>query len=218
MLDWRAQFPALQQVTDPAGLEALHEARRLELPAGQAVFHAGDSCTRYFLVMAGRIRIQQMSPQGREIVLYRIGPGESCILTTACLFSHVAYPASGITETVVDAVALSAASFHRAIDASPGFRQFVFQAYGRRLTDMLMVIEEVVFTRLDVRLARKLLALSEGGPQLLITHYDLAVELGSAREVVSRALKDFESRGWVRRGTGRVEILDPQALQRLAAQ
>lgn len=217
MMDWLSHFPVLDQVNDPEGMDALRSAQAVHLPPGKTVFRTGDACNRYLLVVGGRIRVQQVSAQGREIVLYRVGRGESCILTTACLLSHGIYPASGVTETVVEALTLSAAAFQRAVDASAGFRHFVFQAYGQRLTEMLTVVEEVVFTRMDVRLARRLLSLSNGSDRLAVTHYELAVELGSAREVISRALKDFENRGWVRRNVGLLEILDRRALEHLAS-
>ncbi|MGC9216524.1 Crp/Fnr family transcriptional regulator [Acidithiobacillus sp.] len=218
MSEWIQSFSNLQKLIDASGCAALKEASHIQLEAQQVVFRAGEICSRFFLVIDGQVRVQQASSQGRELVLYRIGPGESCILTTACLFGRVRYPASGITESKVEAISLTAPSFYQAIEASAGFRQFVFQSYGRRLIDMLMVIEDIVFTRLDVRLARKLVELSEGGPLVLITHHALAVELGSAREVVSRALKEFEMRAWVRRAQGRIELLDRNALESLARQ
>lgn len=167
-------------------------------------------------MLEGQIRVQQISAGGREIVLYRIGPGESCILTTACLFSHRPYPAMGITETAVKAISLPKSVFDQLIGQSGLFREFVFNAYGNRLTDLLTLVEEVVFTRLDIRLARKLLDLGKHTQIIHITHQTLATELGSAREVISRALKEFALRGWIRRGSGQIEIIQMQGLQQLA--
>ncbi|WP_308387919.1 Crp/Fnr family transcriptional regulator [Acidithiobacillus sp. AMEEHan] len=217
MDNWYSHFPALQQISDPVALQALQQVERLSLSHGTVVFEEGSPCSRYLFVLSGSVRVQQCSPQGREIVLYRVGPGETCILTTACLLSHHRYPAMGLAETPVQAITLAADAFQQAIAASASFRDFVFQAYGQRLSEMLLVMEEVAFTRLDVRLARRLLSLSGDQGHLTITHQELALELGSAREVISRLLKDFETRGWLHRRTGLVQILDRQALERLAA-
>lgn len=193
-----------------------NKAHPVRWVSDQIIFHAGTPCNQYLLVLEGQIRVQQISAGGREIVLYRIGPGESCILTTACLFSHRSYPAMGITETDVKAISLPKLLFDQLIGQSSMFREFVFNAYGNRLTDLLTLVEAVVFTRLDIRLARKLLDLGSHSQLVHITHQTLATELGSAREVISRALKEFELRGWIRRGSGQIEILQTQGLQQLA--
>ncbi|MDA8381873.1 MAG: Crp/Fnr family transcriptional regulator [Betaproteobacteria bacterium] len=217
MTDWETAFPALQGMTGPAERDFLRQGRWVQLAKGAIVFHPGDVCQHYLLVAQGSVRVQQVSPQGRELVLYRIGPGESCILTTACLFSERPYPAMGVADTDVSALAFPQTAFHEAIAASASFRAFVFHSYGHRLTDMLAVIEAIVFTRLDVRLARKLLSLSTDQALIPITHQALALELGSAREVISRALKDLEQRGWIRRQLAHIEILDKHALETLAS-
>ncbi|MDR7925977.1 Crp/Fnr family transcriptional regulator [Acidithiobacillus thiooxidans] len=213
--DWISHFTSL--TTAPDNEKALfNKARPVQWGSDQIIFHAGTPCNQYLLVLEGQIRVQQISAGGREIVLYRIGPGESCILTTACLFSHRPYPAMGITETAVKAISLPKSVFDQLIGQSGLFREFVFNAYGNRLTDLLTLVEEVVFTRLDIRLARKLLDLGKHTQIIHITHQTLATELGSAREVISRALKEFALRGWIRRGSGHIEIIQMQGLQQLA--
>ncbi len=216
MYNWVQHFPLLAELGDGPEKNLLVSAQSIHLGAGAIVFHAGAPCQQYLLVLEGQIRVQQTSAAGREIVLYRIGPGESCILTTACLFSHRPYPAMGITESVVTAVSLPKAAFARLVGASELFREFVFTAYGNRLTDLLSLVEEVVFTRLDVRLAKKLLDLGGTTAIIHITHQTLATELGSAREVISRALKAFETRGWIQRSPGEIRIIHPQSLRQLA--
>ncbi len=204
-------------MTGPAERDFLGQGRWVHLAKGAIVFHPGDVCQHYLLVAQGSVRVQQVSPQGREVILYRIGPGESCILTTACLFSERPYPAMGVADTDVKALAFPQKDFHEAIAASGPFRAFVFHSYGQRLLDILAAIEAIVFTRLDVRLARKLLSLSTGQAPIPITHQALALELGSAREVISRALRDLEQRGWIRRQLAHIEILDTHALETLAS-
>ena len=177
MHNWFQNFPLLARLDDGPEKNLLITARPITWGSGEIVFHAGAPCHQYLLVLEGQIRVQQTSATGREIVLYRIGPGESCILTTACLFSHRPYPAMGITESAVRAVSLSQSVFERLVAQSGIFREFVFNAYGNRLTDLLALVEEVVFTRLDVRLAKKLLELGGATPFIQITHQALATPL-----------------------------------------
>ncbi|WP_083251028.1 Crp/Fnr family transcriptional regulator [Acidihalobacter aeolianus] len=216
MENWLSLFPALDVIDNEVKTLLLNQTSLVHLEKGQVVFTSGSDCNRYLLVRSGRIRVQQVSRLGREITLYHIHDGEACILTTACLFARKPYPAMAITEVNTDVAVLPLHAFERAIAFSPDFRKFVMQAYGDRLTDMLMLIEEVVFTRLDVRLARKLLAMASSSGSIVGTHQELATELGSVREVVSRTLAEFERRGLIRRGIRTVDIIDWRALEVLA--
>ncbi|WP_455384011.1 Crp/Fnr family transcriptional regulator [Acidihalobacter prosperus] len=213
---WLDRFPALCSIADAAGQRALGAAEVVRVPADTLVFETGQSCHNYLLVIEGSIRVQQLSANGREIVLYRVAPGESCVLTTTCLLAHGRYAAEGITETEVLAAAIPATAFRDALETSEALRRFVFESYGERLAALLQLVEEIAFERFDSRLARRLLLLAGAGPRIATTHQALAIELGSAREVVSRVLKHFAERGWVRVGRGELEILDPQALRQLA--
>lgn len=214
---WTERFPGLREVDDAAGLQALCEAKIVRVPADTLVFETGQACDNYLLVIEGSIRVQQLSASGREIVLYRVGPGESCVLTTTCMLAQGRYAAEGVTETEVLAAAVPAQVFRAALEASEPLRRFVFSAYGERLAALLQLVEEIAFERLDVRLAKRLLALSGADSRITVTHQALAAELGSAREVVSRALKHFAQRGWVRVHRGAIEITDRDALARIAA-
>lgn len=213
---WVQRFPALQAVTDSEGLAVLAATREIELPGDATVFRVGDPCHNYLLVLEGSVRVHQTAPNGREIVLYRVQQGESCILTTSCLMGHTTYVAEGVTETPVRAVAFAATDFQRALERSPGFRRFVFEGYGQRIADLMAVIEELIVGKVDVRLAKRLLSLADERRRVTLTHQALATELGSAREVVSRQLKEFERRGWVEQHRGEVLLTDTPALQRLA--
>jgi len=177
------------------------------------VFASGAPCTAYLMITAGRVRVQQFGASGREIVLYRVGAGETCILTTACLLGGEHYPAEGVTETVVRARVLGRVDFDALVARSPGFRAFVFAGYGRRVVQLMRVIDDVTFRRLDGRLARLLVERRGEQGVVAMTHQRLATELGSAREVVSRQLKTFERAGWIRLARGRIEVLDSGALR-----
>ncbi len=214
--DWLKGFPALTAIEDPIWQGALRAAQVVTLHAGVAVFHEGDPCKSYLMIVAGSIRVQKISEAGREIVLYRVKAGETCVLTTSCLFAGERYPAEGITESDVTAVALPLARFQEAIARSDGFRRFVFLSFGERMADLMLLVEEIAFGRTNRRLARRLLALSDSSGRITLTHQQLAAELGTAREVVSRLLKDFERHGWLALHRGHIAITDAGALREFA--
>ncbi len=188
----------------------------VRLPAGYQVFRQGDACRSYLLVVEGRVRVQALSAGGREVVLYRVTDAQSCVITTSCLISDETYPADGVTETETTALVISQGVFNEALSCSSAFRRFVFANQGKRLGDLIHRIEDVAFGRVDVRLARLLF---DRGQHLdgvvTATHQQLASELGTAREVISRQLKSFEKRGWIRVSRGSVEVLQPAALVKI---
>jgi CRP/FNR family transcriptional regulator len=195
----------------------LEATQPVSLPPGAPAFRAGSACEHYLLVISGSVRVQQLAESGREIVLYRVHGGETCVLTTACLLAHERYSAEAIAETAVEALALPQRVFDHLIGQSSVFRDFVFNAYASRLTELMVLVQEVAFGRIDARLAQRLLQRRNSDDRVTLTHYELAVELGTAREVISRQLKDFEHRGWVRLERGQIDILEPGALAARAA-
>ena len=209
------RFPALRELETDSLRLLTRSARLITLPPGTKVFEAGMPCGNYLMVASGRVRVQQVSESGREIVLYRISGGESCVLTTACLLAHEDYAAEAIAETEISALVVPRACFDQLLADSLRFRDFVFTAYASRLTDLLLLVEEVAFGQVDARLAERLLDLRAPAGVVPLTHQDLAAELGTAREVVSRQLKEFERRGYIRRERGRIDILDAEGLRAL---
>ena len=209
-------FPGLQAMETEARRLFLSAAQIATVPTGTVVFRSGSTCENYLLVKDGSVRVQMVSENGREIVLYRVENGQTCTLTTSCLMTDNEYSAEGVTETEVSAVMIPSAAFHKLMSCSNVFRSFVFASYGTRLSDLLVLIDEVAFHRIDVRLARFLVENADGKRQLQTTHQKLAVELGSAREVISRQLKEFERHGWLRLSRRRIEVADPDALEALA--
>jgi len=211
-----AAFPSLAGLSasilrEFTGLKPLH------LPKGTVLFRDGDRCQGYVFVMHGSIRVQKMDPEGREIVLYRVEDGQTCMLTTSCLLAGRSYPAEGVTEEATELVLLPAERFD-ALLADPAFRRFALVMISDRIAELMALIEDVAFGRMDVRLARRLLELDDGSHSLQLTHQQLATELGTAREVISRILKDFERRGSVALKRGRVELSDLKGLRQLATQ
>ncbi len=214
---WRSQFPLLADSDDPAIAEAFDAARFSQIPAGTVLFRPGTPCSQYLLVVTGRVRVQITGDNGRQVVLYRVEPGQACVLTTSCLLSHDHYPAMGIAETEMSALLLPQSHFEDAVARSGDFRRFVFAELGSRLAQLFARIEAVALEPLEHRLARLLLELGGDAGVVNRTHQDLAAELGTAREVISRALARFEQRGWVETGRGHIRLLQRAAIAACAA-
>jgi len=214
--EWIDRFEGLKRL--PADLrEALVDGSQVvEVPAGTQVFAPGQSADNLLLLLDGTVRVQQKSDTGREVFLYRVNAGESCVLTTACMLAFEDYSADGIAETDVRAVAIPRATFDELAARSPVFRDFIFKAYSRRITDLFTLIDDIVFQRMDVRLAARLLELAGEGDVVHATHQVLANELGTAREVISRTLSEFHRRGWVEQSRGEVRLVGRSGLERLA--
>ncbi len=214
---WLDRFAGLSRLEPPIKELLLRRSQIIEVPADTVIFGPGKSPENMLFLLDGTVRVQQVSESGREIVLYRINAGESCVLTTACLLAYDDYSAEGYAETAVRAAAVPRQVFDDLVAQSKTFRQFVFSAFSKRITDLFLVIDEVAFQRMDVRLAQKLIELSHGADSIETTHQKLSVELGTAREVVSRQLQEFQRRGWVEQSRGTVRLLDRDALSDLAA-
>ncbi|MBL4751292.1 MAG: Crp/Fnr family transcriptional regulator [Amylibacter sp.] len=215
-MDWISRFEGLSNLPQSQKDQLIADTQVLTVPKGTVIFGPGKAPENLLLLLDGTVRVSQMSEAGREIVLYRVTAGESCVLTTACLLAYEEYSAEGVAETDVQAAAVPRRVFDRLISESKDFRRFVFSAYSKRITDLFVVIEEVAFKRIDIRLAQRLLELKDSADKIQATHQNLAVELGSAREVISRQLQEFQRRGWVKANRGEIEILDNNQLKTLA--
>lgn len=194
-----------------AEIEWLEAAsQEVSLEVGQHLAWEGQECTGLGLVLAGQARVYKLGESGREITLYRVEPGESCILTASCLLSGQPFPAFAQVEQPLRGRWLAAEPFRQRMHQSEDWRSFVFHLLSRRLASVISVVEEVAFRRVDHRLAEFLLQHSQG---CALTHQQIAQELGSSREVISRLLKDFERHGWVSLGRGHLSLLDAAALK-----
>lgn len=215
-MDWIDRFAGLATLEPKVRERLVSQSQIVHLPEKTVLFGPGKSPENLLMLLDGTVRVQQTTEGGREIVLYRVHAGESCVMTTACLLAYEDYSAEGIAETDVEAVAIPRRVFDDLVARSQSFRNFVFSAYSRRITDLFHVIEEIAFQKVDIRLAQKLLELSRGAAELKATHAQLAAELGTAREVISRQLQEFQRRGWVETARGMVRLTDREALDALA--
>ncbi len=205
----RQLFPTLADLPPPLARELHGRLHWLRIPAGTCLFDTGTPCQDLPLVLEGSIRVSKRSKSGREIGLYRVLPGEICIVTLSCLLGGNDYPATGVAVEPLRLATLPRPTFLHLLEAHSPFRQMLFDLYGERIADLMQLVEEVAFHRLDERLATWLV---ENGPHIRLSHQAIAQELGSVREIVSRLLKQFEESGWVRLARGQVEVLDPVAL------
>lgn len=206
-------FPCLAHLPPELAQRVAAQGLPMRAAAGQVLFDAGQACQALPLVLEGAIRVVRRADTGREIRLYQVAPGEVCIVTLSCLLGADAYPATGIAEREVTALALPRPLFLALLEGHAPFRERVFHLFAERLSGLMQLVEEVAFRKLDQRLAAWLAA---HGPEVRASHQVIADNLGSVREIVSRLLRQFEDEGWVRLGRERVEVLDAGALLRLA--
>lgn len=211
----QSNFPDLC-ADEPLRQRLLREAFVQRLPPQQPVCLQGDSCRHLPLLLSGRARVFRTSESGREITLYRIEAGESCVLTASCILSDIPFPALAVTETEAEALLVPAGSVHAWLGESAVWRRYLFALVARRLADVITVVEEVAFRRMDARVAAWLLERPDRG-RIVTTHQEMAEDLGSSREVVSRLLRDLENDGLILRQRGEIALLNRQGLERLAA-
>ena len=207
------QYPALRELSDEEVGKVLSEGSLREVPAGTVMFDEAQPCVGFPFVLAGSIGVSKLSENGREIQLYTVDAGESCILSSSCLLGSVVYDALGVALMDTSFFILPRPTFERLLRSSDAFRHYVFGLFADRISDLMQTVEEVAFKRLDQRLASLLL---RRGPRVQATHQQLADELGSVREIISRIVRNFATQGLVKTGREQITVLDPQGLRRVA--
>lgn len=205
-------FPALADMTGEHLALAKSQLHFPELDAGAVAYRQGAECANYLLCLEGGTRAFKSSPLGRELLIYRVSPGTTCAFTTQCLLAGGTFPAESVAEAPTRMAAIPAPTFHHLMGVSAPFRRFVLDDYSNLLSSMINLVDEVAFASLDQRLARRLIAEADDSGAIVKTHQQLALDLGSVREVISRYLSDWERLGWIRTRRGRIEIVDRSAL------
>jgi CRP/FNR family transcriptional regulator len=205
-------LPVLKDAPSELVREFQQVAFLAKIPAGHDVFLEGDSVDAIALLISGVVRVYKIGETGREITLYRFGHGESCILTANAILSQKSFPAIATVEKEAEAVMIPADTFRDWVKRYDAWREFVFELLSDRLSTVMAVVDQVVFQRMDRRVASLLLNKSKATNPISITHQEIAAELGSSREVISRILEDFSQKGVVEVGRGTVEILDLEEL------
>ena len=202
-------YPALGSLD--ADLDTL-ASQAITVPAGTVLFHESDPCRGFPLLLEGEVRVSRTSSDGRALELYRIVPGEVCLASSACLFRRQPLSAQAVTTRPTRLLLVAPPTFQAWL-AQPAFRDFVLGLYADRMADLTALVDEVAFHKLDRRLAAALLG---HGPELAITHQELANVLGTVREMVTRLLRRFEREGWIELARERIRIRDGAALRRVA--
>lgn len=207
------QYPVLRELERADLALVLANGQLREVPSGTVMFDVAQPCTGFPFVLAGVIGVGKVSETGREIQLYRVGAGDSCILSSTCLLGSIDYDAHGVALTDSTVFVLPRPVFERLLAGSAVFRRYVFRLFAERIADLMQTVEAVAFKRLDQRLATLLL---QRGPEVRATHQQLADELGSVREIVSRIVGGFADRGLVKTGREQITVLDEPGLRRVS--
>jgi len=206
-------LPILERADQGLLHEFQQAATFMRIPKGHDVFIEGDQVDAIALMISGVVRVYKIGETGREITLYRFGNGESCILTANAILSQKNFPAVATVEKEAEAVMIPADTFRNWVRRYDLWREFVFELLSQRLASVMAIVEEIAFGRMDARLVALLLERSLKSDQLHITHQEIAAELGSSREVISRILEDFSAQGMLVVSRGSIQIQDRQALR-----
>lgn len=201
-------MPLLQKAEEGLARDFQRAAFFARIPAGRDIFLEGDRVDAIALLISGVVRVYKIGETGREITLYRFGNGQSCILTANAILSQKTFPAVATVEKDAEAVMIPANNFREWIRRYDLWREFVFNLLSQRLASVMEIVEEVAFRRMDSRVASLLITRSQSANPMQITHQEIAAELGSSREVISRLLEDLAERGLLRASRGEIEILD----------
>ena len=202
-------YPLLSEVNPELLAHALTEAKFVTLKAGMPVFEELQPCDAFPFILSGNIRVYKQSVNGRELTLYNVTSGEACVVTAGCLLGDEPYNAAGLVKTDATLVMMTATAFESLLSAR-GFREFIFSLFSKKILELMQLVEEVAFQKLDKRLASLLL---RRGRYLKVSHQELADELGTVREMITRLLKSFSDTGLITLGRERIEILDESALK-----
>ena len=215
MVGWADQASFLADIDDEAR-RALEALKPMHVPARATLFRPGDAAQSFVILLSGRIGVYLTGRNGRELLLYSVTPGETCVQTTLGVLGGAPYTGEAVAESDLVAVMVPPAVFERLMANSPAFRAFVFKAFADRLGDLMFVLEQVAFVKVEQRLAHALIERADDEGRVTLTHQELAVVIGTAREVVSRRLEALASKGVVASERGQIRIIEKGELARMA--
>lgn len=212
----RIKFPFLNKLKVDMLKKFIETVKVEKYPVGTMILEEGSRCKNMIFVLDGIIRVYKLSPEGKEITLYRIGNGETCVLSISCITGNTNYPAMAQVEEEVIVGIIPAQFYNELFLSEAACQQFIFNTISTRLQEVMLLIDEVVFKSMDTRLAAFILDKNDVEGKLNITHEKIAIELGTAREVVSRLLKDFENKNIVSLSRGKIIVKDKEFLNKIA--
>lgn len=182
------------------------------VPAGKVICLERKACPHLPIVLHGMARVYKANEEGKELTLYRIEAGESCILTTSCILNDIVFPANAVAVSDVDALVVPASEVVAWMDTYPDWRRYIFGLISERLSAVIELVEEVAFQRMDTRLSSYIREATKESPVLNKTHEMIATDLGTSREVISRLLKDLENKGIVELSRGHLKVMNAEKL------
>lgn len=200
-------FPAFKDAENRLIDQLLFSSSFKEFVQGASLYHEGDQCPGIAFVLSGEIRVFKIGESGREITLYEIFPGETCILNASCILARQNYPANAMALTNGTMLYLPHNIFLKLMSEFEHMRRFIFALFSRRFSEIIELIETVTFGKMDLRLIDYLVEKSEDD-QLHSTHQKIAYDLGTSREVVSRLLKDLEKKGKIALSRNHIRLID----------
>lgn len=209
---WVERFPLIHRFSPAHRQLALGTVHFPVLEAGAVAYEVEGECANYLMCLEGRTRVFRLSEHGREVLIYKVGPGDTCVLTTQCLLSGGTFPARSVAEERTELAALPEATFQQLMAESAEFRRFVLDDYTRLMTGLFTLIDEVAFAPLKQRLVQRLLTEADPWGVVALTHQRLADDIGSVREVVSRVLGQWAEAGLIELRRGAVVIVERDSL------
>jgi len=217
MLDLKSEWKQLLPFATESTFidELVQHASLIKAAPGQTICHQGDQCSQLAIIISGVIRVFKVGENGREITLYRILPGDSCVLSASCIISQKPFPAIARVEEDTVAISIPTSKVRSWVSSHEAWREYVFSLFSSKLSEVITRIDDIAFRRMDQRVAQYLLQSNQPLKNIQLTHQQIADDLGSAREVISRILKDFEHNQWIQLTRGRISIDDPVNLEQL---
>ena len=210
-------FPVLKEISETDRQTIFSAGHIVALPNEQMLMKQNQECQFIPMVISGRLRIYKLSPNGREMTLYRIGPGETCLISIACQIKGDDFPAMAQVEGKTQLFMVPSIVCHSVLAKNLAWKDFIITSLYGHLTEVMETLEAVAFDRTDHRLVLWLLEKTKDKTtSILCTHEEIAVELGTAREVVSRLLADLKNKGILTLGRGKIKIIDLEQLKNLA--
>ena len=210
-------LPFLEYLTDEerARLEQCAYLRSCE--KGSLIYSPEQECLGLVMVLSGEARAVMLSQDGREIVLYRLHQGDTDVLSAACVVNQITFETQMISDTDCELLIIPAVCLSVFKENNIHVRCFIFEKLGERFSDVMHGMQDMLFTRVDSRLTQALVqrAQQAGKPEISVTHEQLASQINSSREVVSRTLKRMEKQKLIRLGRGKITLLDPERLKHL---
>lgn len=213
-------YPDLLSLDDPIWQAIIGKASEVSAPAGTVLLESGERLSNFMFLKHGTVRVYEMADDGRELFLYKVTPGDVCLLNLLAMLEQQPCHFKAVAETDIIALSINTGMFQTAIDTSGPFRNKVFSALALRVHGLMGLIDNLAFQSLGDRLLKRLYEKhqEQGSSLIRTTHQELASELGTSREVISRLLKNFESRaGAIRLRRGAIEVLDNNRFRDYAA-